>query len=183
MTLSVFDIFKIGIGPSSSHTMGPMRAAHEFAAGGQLEALGNGLLGLLHERMEPIAPYFSASRAPMPRASIRIRWSRPWRAFARPGGSSFWAATKYPLMSRCSSSLCATSAWSGIQMGCASPRSASMATRCARRTTSRSAAASFCAAMRRPQRPPAACHRPIPLTPAMNYWCARAHRVSSSLSS
>jgi L-serine dehydratase len=33
MTLSVFDIFKIGIGPSSSHTMGPMRAAHEFVAG------------------------------------------------------------------------------------------------------------------------------------------------------
>jgi L-serine dehydratase len=32
MTLSVFDIFKIGIGPSSSHTMGPMRAAHEFVA-------------------------------------------------------------------------------------------------------------------------------------------------------
>jgi L-serine dehydratase len=31
MTLSVFDIFKIGIGPSSSHTMGPMRAAQEFA--------------------------------------------------------------------------------------------------------------------------------------------------------
>jgi len=30
MTLSVFDIFKIGIGPSSSHTMGPMRAAREF---------------------------------------------------------------------------------------------------------------------------------------------------------
>src|ERR1700747_2686764 len=33
MSLSVFDIFKVGIGPSSSHTMGPMRAAHEFAAG------------------------------------------------------------------------------------------------------------------------------------------------------
>ncbi|HUK02644.1 MAG TPA: L-serine ammonia-lyase [Steroidobacteraceae bacterium] len=31
MSLSAFDIFKIGIGPSSSHTMGPMRAAHEFA--------------------------------------------------------------------------------------------------------------------------------------------------------
>ncbi len=30
MTLSVFDIFKIGIGPSSSHTMGPMRAARDF---------------------------------------------------------------------------------------------------------------------------------------------------------
>jgi L-serine dehydratase len=32
MSLSVFDIFKVGIGPSSSHTMGPMRAACEFVA-------------------------------------------------------------------------------------------------------------------------------------------------------
>ncbi|HVV84271.1 MAG TPA: L-serine ammonia-lyase [Kofleriaceae bacterium] len=31
MHLSVFDIFKIGIGPSSSHTVGPMRAARRFA--------------------------------------------------------------------------------------------------------------------------------------------------------
>ncbi len=31
MTLSVFDIFKIGIGPSSSHTVGPMNAARQFA--------------------------------------------------------------------------------------------------------------------------------------------------------
>ena len=30
MTLSVFDIFKIGVGPSSSHTMGPMIAANRF---------------------------------------------------------------------------------------------------------------------------------------------------------
>jgi L-serine dehydratase len=29
--VSVFDIFKIGIGPSSSHTVGPMRAARRFA--------------------------------------------------------------------------------------------------------------------------------------------------------
>ena len=29
--LSVFDIFKVGIGPSSSHTTGPMRAARRFA--------------------------------------------------------------------------------------------------------------------------------------------------------
>jgi len=28
--ISVFDIFKVGIGPSSSHTVGPMRAAKEF---------------------------------------------------------------------------------------------------------------------------------------------------------
>src|ERR1700739_3174778 len=33
MSLSVFDIFKVGIGPSSSHTMGPMRAAREFTLG------------------------------------------------------------------------------------------------------------------------------------------------------
>ncbi len=31
--LSVFDIFKVGIGPSSSHTVGPMRAARRFAEG------------------------------------------------------------------------------------------------------------------------------------------------------
>ncbi len=31
MAISVFDIFKIGIGPSSSHTVGPMRAAFLFA--------------------------------------------------------------------------------------------------------------------------------------------------------
>ncbi|OAP34407.1 serine dehydratase [Sinorhizobium glycinis] len=30
MFLSVFDVFKIGIGPSSSHTMGPMSAANRF---------------------------------------------------------------------------------------------------------------------------------------------------------
>ncbi|UAA40209.1 L-serine ammonia-lyase [Paraneptunicella aestuarii] len=28
--ISVFDMFSIGIGPSSSHTVGPMRAAHDF---------------------------------------------------------------------------------------------------------------------------------------------------------
>ena len=41
MHISVFDIFKIGIGPSSSHTVGPMRAAKRFVerlvADGQLE--------------------------------------------------------------------------------------------------------------------------------------------------
>jgi L-serine dehydratase len=45
MTLSVFDIFKIGIGPSSSHTMGPMRAAHEFVLGLERD-------GLLQETQE-----------------------------------------------------------------------------------------------------------------------------------
>jgi len=39
MNLSVFDIFKIGIGPSSSHTMGPMRAAREFVLSLEREGL------------------------------------------------------------------------------------------------------------------------------------------------
>jgi L-serine dehydratase len=30
-SISVFDIFKIGVGPSSSHTVGPMKAARQFA--------------------------------------------------------------------------------------------------------------------------------------------------------
>ncbi len=31
MSTSLFDLYKIGVGPSSSHTMGPMRAAFQFA--------------------------------------------------------------------------------------------------------------------------------------------------------
>ncbi len=31
MTLSVLDMFRVGVGPSSSHTVGPMRAARRFA--------------------------------------------------------------------------------------------------------------------------------------------------------
>jgi L-serine dehydratase len=51
MFLSVFDVFKIGIGPSSSHTMGPMTAAARFlnllrgAPGGQRAAR---LMATLH---------------------------------------------------------------------------------------------------------------------------------------
>jgi L-serine dehydratase len=41
MAVSVFDLFKIGIGPSSSHTVGPMRAARLF------------VLRLQHERLLP----------------------------------------------------------------------------------------------------------------------------------
>jgi L-serine dehydratase len=40
---SIFELFKIGIGPSSSHTVGPMRAARQFAqelsSSGQLEQI------------------------------------------------------------------------------------------------------------------------------------------------
>ena len=39
--LSIFDMFSVGIGPSSSHTVGPMRAGKAFS-----DALArNGLLG------------------------------------------------------------------------------------------------------------------------------------------
>jgi L-serine dehydratase len=79
MTTSVFDLFKIGIGPSSSHTVGPMKAARAFAerlagAGvldgtasvrvelfGSLGATGRGhgtdravILGLLGERPDEV---------------------------------------------------------------------------------------------------------------------------------
>ncbi len=32
MAVSTFDLYKIGIGPSSSHTVGPMRAAARFVS-------------------------------------------------------------------------------------------------------------------------------------------------------
>lgn len=38
MTVSVFDLFSVGLGPSSSHTVGPMRAATRFAD--ELRTLG-----------------------------------------------------------------------------------------------------------------------------------------------
>ena len=47
--LSVLDIFRIGIGPSSSHTVGPMRIGRMFtralAKAGRLPADGRGLSG------------------------------------------------------------------------------------------------------------------------------------------
>ncbi|GAB3144609.1 L-serine ammonia-lyase [Microbispora hainanensis] len=56
MAISVFDLFKVGIGPSSSHTGGPMAAAHKFARGlhqdgllekvTRIEAILYGSLGL-----------------------------------------------------------------------------------------------------------------------------------------
>ena len=39
MAISAFDLFSVGIGPSSSHTVGPMRAAHTFAEGLRADGL------------------------------------------------------------------------------------------------------------------------------------------------
>ncbi|MEV4411168.1 L-serine ammonia-lyase [Catellatospora sp. NPDC049609] len=51
--ISVFDLFKIGIGPSSSHTVGPMRAAHIFASGLKAD-------GTLHEVVSVRAELFGS---------------------------------------------------------------------------------------------------------------------------
>ncbi|TNF19413.1 MAG: L-serine ammonia-lyase [Rhodobacteraceae bacterium] len=54
MFLSVFDIFKLGIGPSSSHTMGPMLAAARFLddlRGGAEKIPGAGQLHRLEARL------------------------------------------------------------------------------------------------------------------------------------
>ncbi|MCW5952648.1 MAG: L-serine ammonia-lyase [Propionibacteriaceae bacterium] len=81
MALSVFELFKVGIGPSSSHTVGPMRAAATFLAAladtdvlsrvcrlkvelfGSLGATGHGhgsvpavVLGLLGHQPETVDP-------------------------------------------------------------------------------------------------------------------------------
>ena len=44
--ISVFDMFKIGIGPSSSHTLGPWRAAQQFTAFLQQQDLLNEVLAI-----------------------------------------------------------------------------------------------------------------------------------------
>ncbi|MFC4947884.1 L-serine ammonia-lyase [Pseudonocardia sp. GCM10023141] len=98
MTTSVFDLFKVGIGPSSSHTVGPMRAAYTFAtrlrdegllertAGiraelfGSLGATGHGhgsvkavVLGLEGEQPDLVDPTGAATRVAEVRASGRLR--------------------------------------------------------------------------------------------------------------
>ncbi len=82
MVTSVFDLFKIGVGPSSSHTMGPMTAAADFARDaaplrparvqaelfGSLALTGKGhatdkavILGLAGERPESLCPDHAAA--------------------------------------------------------------------------------------------------------------------------
>ncbi|MFF5051569.1 L-serine ammonia-lyase [Micromonospora sp. NPDC000663] len=95
--ISVFDLFSVGIGPSSSHTVGPMRAARTFVAGlkadgllsgtarvqaelfGSLGATGHGhgsgpavLLGLSGESPETVDTDTVGSRVERIRAEQRI---------------------------------------------------------------------------------------------------------------
>ena len=51
MTISLFELFKIGVGPSSSHTVGPMVAARRFTLidpAAEREVLGFTLPGNFH---------------------------------------------------------------------------------------------------------------------------------------
>ena len=70
MSISTFDLFKVGIGPSSSHTVGPMHAARLFA------------LSLEHEQLLERLP-------PANRGALSVLWVRPGQATARPR-QSFW---------------------------------------------------------------------------------------------
>ncbi|MEU7750743.1 L-serine ammonia-lyase [Micromonospora sp. NPDC049101] len=95
--ISVFDLFSVGIGPSSSHTVGPMRAARTFVAGlkadglltdvarvqaelfGSLGATGHGhgsgpavLLGLAGESPETVDTDTVGPRVERIRAERRI---------------------------------------------------------------------------------------------------------------
>src|SRR5690349_5384403 len=97
MAVSVFDLFKIGIGPSSSHTVGPMRAALMFVQGlerdgllgataalkvelyGSLGATGKGhgtdrgvMLGLLGEAPDTVDPTTIAARLEAVRSTRRL---------------------------------------------------------------------------------------------------------------
>ena len=97
MAISVFDLFKIGIGPSSSHTVGPMRAAAIFVASlesagvlgqvasvraelyGSLGATGHGhgsmpaiVLGLRGEHPETVDPSATLSVVEQVRASGKL---------------------------------------------------------------------------------------------------------------
>ena len=99
MAISVFDLFSIGIGPSSSHTVGPMRAARTFAVGlepvldqvvrvraelfGSLGATGHGhgsdraiILGLSGETPETIETSTIAERVAAVRAAGVVRLLR-----------------------------------------------------------------------------------------------------------
>ncbi|GIE74879.1 L-serine dehydratase [Actinoplanes philippinensis] len=96
--ISVFDLFSVGIGPSSSHTVGPMRAARLFAAHltgndqvtmvraemfGSLGATGHGhgtpkavLLGLEGDNPETVDVITADARAARIRADGRLRLLR-----------------------------------------------------------------------------------------------------------
>jgi Serine dehydratase beta chain len=110
--VSVFDLFSIGIGPSSSHTVGPMRAAGRFVATldragllprttrvraelfGSLGATGHGhgsynavLWGLEGEDPETVDTASGPSPAPRSAARVRSAWHPRWPPVRLPRSS------------------------------------------------------------------------------------------------
>jgi len=53
VTTSLFEIFKIGPGPSSSHTIGPMKAGYDFiCSAGEITGLPQGAFGAVIQAMD-----------------------------------------------------------------------------------------------------------------------------------
>ena len=157
MNVSAFDLFKIGIGPSSSHTVGPMIAASRFAARlvrtgalaavrgvrvelyGSLGATGKGhgtdkavmlgLEGCLPDRIDPdeVEPRLA-----------RIRQGCAWRS---PGPTS--SISRKRRICSISAACWARSRPARIPMACGSWPSTGRADRWRRASITRSAAASW----------------------------------------
>ena len=104
MAISVFELFTIGIGPSSSHTVGPMRAARTFASGlrdGDLLARTAsvrvelfGSLGATGKATAVTKPFCSVSRERHPKLPIPIGSTRESREFVKGVLSNYWVRTK-----------------------------------------------------------------------------------------
>ena len=98
MSLSVFDLFKIGIGPSSSHTVGPMLAALRFAEGLRRDELLAatdtvkvelyGALGATGKGHGSDKPCCSAWKANSRTASTPVTSTHAWQRFAAAANSS-----------------------------------------------------------------------------------------------
>ncbi len=122
MNLSVFDLFKVGIGPSSSHTVGPMLAGYRFALGvrgrgelprvarvvtdlyGSLALTGRGhatdkavVLGLSGERPDEVDPDTADALVDLARGTETLRFAGTRRVpFREPRDLLFHETTFLP---------------------------------------------------------------------------------------
>ena len=194
MSLSVFDIFKIGIGPSSSHTMGPMNAARGFvlSVGGPRAAAAHlagvraavWLPGTDRPRALHGSRHAPGTRGHEPRHHrFGRRSSLPCRGSAARAVSACWASMRSPSMNR--SICCSTSTRSCrvIPTACASRRTTRTCRYSRARSTTVSAAASWCRpAPRRAWAQHAPCRRTNSI-PARACSSTGGHRVWKSTNS
>ncbi len=98
MFLSVFDIFKVSVGPSSSHTMGPMLAAGRFrekvaklpAAGAAIECRLYGSLAYTGEGHGTFRAVLCGLWASHPRPTTVMPPMRRWQNSRR--ARKLWSA-------------------------------------------------------------------------------------------